>query len=111
MKRAVLAILIVTAVAFAAGTLYAQAPPTTVTLAKAAKLGPVTFNHAAHAAMKANAACTACHTTEKGGKIKDGMFHPTKPAPSLTGGCIDCHKKPENVKAPKTCTGCHKKAA
>jgi len=110
MKRAVVAILVVMAVAFAAGTLYAQAPPKTVTLAKEAKLGPVTFDHATHQAMKGNT-CTTCHATEKGGKVKDGMFHPTKPSPTLTGGCLDCHKKPENAKAPKACTGCHKKPA
>ncbi len=110
MKRAVLAILIAIAVMVTAGSLYAQTAPKTVTLAKEAKLGPVTFNHATHQAIK-GATCTTCHATEKGGKVKEGMFHPTKPSPTMSGGCIDCHKKPENAKAPKTCTGCHKKAA
>ncbi len=110
MKRAVLAILVAIAVVFVAGNLYAQTAPKSVTLAKAAKLGPVTFDHATHQAMK-GAACTTCHETEKGGAIKAGMFHTTKPAPKLDGGCLDCHKKPESAKAPKVCAGCHKKAA
>ncbi len=110
MKRVVLAILIAVAVLFVAGSIYAQTPPKTVTLAKNAKLGPVTFNHAVRQAMP-GVTCTDCHETKAGGKVKEGMFHPTKPAPQMTGGCIDCHKKPANAKAPKSCTGCHKKAA
>ncbi len=111
MKRAGLAILVALAVAFAAGNLYAQTTaPKTVTLAKKAPLGPVTFNHAVHQAMKGNT-CTTCHETEKGGAIKAGMFHTTKPSAKMDGGCLDCHKKPENAKAPKVCGGCHKKAA
>jgi Spy/CpxP family protein refolding chaperone len=112
MKRTVLAIFVAAAVimAFTPMAFAQTTAPKTVTLAKAAKLGPVTFDHATHQAMK-GVDCTQCHATKAGGKVKEGMFHPTKPAPSMSGGCIDCHKKPENAKAPKGCTGCHKKAA
>ncbi len=111
MKRAVAVIvMVVVALAFAT-TGFAQKPaPKTVTLAKEAKLGPVTFNHEVHQGMKGNT-CTTCHESEKGGAIKAGMFHTTKPSPKMDGGCLDCHKKPENAKAPKVCGGCHKKAA
>ncbi len=110
MKRALAVIVMVAVVAIAfATTGFAQTAPKTVTLAKAAKLGPVTFNPEAHQGMKGRT-CTTCHETEKGGAIKAGMFHTTKPAPKLDGGCNDCHKKPENAKSPKGCTGCHKKA-
>ena len=110
MRKAVLAILVIVAVASVAGNVYAQTTaPKTATLAKKAPLGPVTFNHAVHQGMQGNT-CTTCHETEKGGPIKAGMFHTTKPTPKLDGACLDCHKKPENTKAPKGCTGCHKKA-
>ncbi len=68
-----------------------------------AKNGNVTFPHKLHQEMRQEmkeAECTACHETEKGGKIaalgKD-WAHKT---------CIPCHEKKHG---PTKCDGCHKK--
>lgn len=120
MKRSVLAILMVLAVAFvAAATLSAQAPTKPITLAEKVAMGKVTFNHTSHAKL----ACDTCHTAAKptatDKKIKEtpGQKNPYHAAMGKAGLCVDCHKteaKNGNAKVPATataakCTGCHKK--
>ena len=72
-----------------------------------AKMGTVTFNHAAHQGLVPDCAtchhtggfeaCTSCHDGTKAPKSKDA-FHKT---------CIDCHKK--EAKGPSKCKECHVK--
>lgn len=66
-----------------------------------AKNGDITFNHKKHADAKMAKGCTACHDTDKGGKIaglgKD-WAHKT---------CKGCHE--EMKKGPTKCGECHKK--
>lgn len=65
-----------------------------------AKNGNVTFPHQKHKDMK-EITCTACHETEKGGKIADlgkDWAHKT---------CKGCHT--DKGKGPTKCNECHKK--
>lgn len=65
-----------------------------------AKNGNVTFPHKKHKDMK-EITCTACHETDKGGKIADlgkDWAHKT---------CKGCHT--DKKKGPTKCNECHKK--
>jgi hypothetical protein len=104
-----------------------QRPKGKVTLP--AKLGPVTFDHEAHAGGRKIAcatchhpsrpekplaaeqqACRGCHTMPATPPMKTNLqaaFHnPT----AGKGLCIDCHRKqPASARAPVKCAECHKK--
>ncbi len=131
MKRTVLALLMVIAVAVAFNaTAYAQQKAPGVVILKGAPLGGVKFDHAAHS-KRQGVACTACHHPSKPEKpMKAAQENCTDchtkvaTAPMKTklqaafhdpmakkGVCIDCHVKENGAskKAPTTCTGCHKK--
>lgn len=87
-----------------------------------AKMGKVTFQHKAHVDRKVE--CKTCHHKDDAGKEqacrtchKETDTAGGAPAIKLavhgkdqkSGLCITCHSKPENEKAPKKCTECHKK--
>ena len=116
MKRAVLAIAIVMAVAFVCGgMLFAQGKkaPDTITLTPKVKtMGPVTFDHAKHSkAYK----CTECHAAATGGALKtaDAKPNPFHAAMYKSGLCVDCHMTEAKAgkKTPAKCPECHKKPA
>ena len=130
MKRAVLAILMIVAVALVFNaTAYAQAKAPGVVILKAPN-GGVKFDHATHS-KRPGATCTTCHHASKpekpmkGAQEACGDCHTSTATPPMKtklqaafhdpmakkGTCIDCHVK-ENAagkKAPATCTSCHKK--
>ncbi len=89
-------VLSITLVMFAAGTVLSAD-----TISLPAKNGNVTFPHSKHMAIKQEKGCTACHETDKGGKIaglgKD-WAHKT---------CKGCHET--MGKGPTKCGDCHKK--
>jgi Class III cytochrome C family len=132
MKRAVLAILMIVAVAFVfSGTALAQAKAPGVVVLKGNPMGGVKFDHTKH--MKAGP-CTTCHHPSKPEKAMKGAQEncsdchtktPTAPmkttamlafhsAGAKSGLCIDCHvkKAAEGNKAVPgvgKCADCHKK--
>ena len=82
MKRAVLAILMIVAVAFVFNAAaYAQAKAPGVVILKAPN-GGVKFDHTAHAKVQ-GAACTTCHHAAK----------PEKPMKGAQQACGDCHTR------------------
>jgi predicted CXXCH cytochrome family protein len=89
-------ILGITLVLFSAGTALCDD-----TIVLPAKNGNVNFPHSKHQAIKQDKGCTACHETDKGGKIaglgKD-WAHKT---------CKGCHEA--MGKGPVKCGDCHKK--
>jgi hypothetical protein len=131
MKRAVLAILMIVAVAFVvSGPVFAQAKAPGIVILKGNPMGGVKFDHTKHS--KA-APCTTCHHAAKPGKEmkaaqeKCSDCHTKTPTPPMktnammafhsagakSGICVDCHVKQaaagnKNVPSGK-CTDCHKK--
>ncbi len=87
-----------------AGTAGAPGP---VKINHETKKGPVTFDHAKHAALSCNKchhkgdqkACFTCHTAEG----KDGA---PKNKDAMHNSCKSCHKK--EGKGPTKCGDCHK---
>ena len=118
MKKRILVVMIagVFAVVLAA---VAGTPPTKVTFE--AKLGKVTFDHAAHTKKLGPKKCNVCHHTakidgsnaakcsschQKAASEKDGKKVP-KLKDAMHKTCKDCHKKEK--KGPTKCKECHKK--
>lgn len=120
-------IAIVAGIAFMlAGVIAFAAVPEKVTIkAAVAKQGPVTFDHAKHAATLVKTCetchhnhkgltketktevkkCTACHLDTKGTIIT--MRDPTMTKNPFHVRCTGCHKTAK--KGPVVCTGCHAK--
>jgi len=126
MKRSLFMSMIVAALAFAlAMPLYAggkAAPAGTITMqpsAGKATKKPAKFSHKSHAAAK----CAECHhhkagsneyakcdskgchddmTAKTGAKSYYAAFHSNNPK-----SCVGCHKKAANPKAPTACNKCH----
>jgi hypothetical protein len=74
-----------------------------------ARIGKVTFNHERHsldAAYGINGDCSVCH----GDDTFPRRFDDTIPWQNIAHVvCKNCHKKEENVKAPRQCRECHVK--
>jgi len=104
---------LVVAVVFAAGTVFAAAPPDSVVFKAAKAKGPVAYDHKAHGAKVKD--CATCHHKDKAGaEQKCGKCHGDKTdgknlsaKEAFHTQCKDCHKKEK--KGPEKCDGCHKK--
>ncbi len=110
MKNTRLVLLAIIAI-FAAATIWAAAPPATITIDEAkAKQPGVTFPHEKHFAIAKT--CDTCHHTQKG-LTKDSKEEVKK--------CSACHLDPKDAKVPSMkemsptknpfhikCVGCHK---
>ena len=128
MKRCLVLLAMVVAVAFVAGTVsLAQTAPATVIL-KGAPLGGVKLDHKTHSALTkcdtchhaskpekptkaANQKCTDCHTKVAAAPMKTKLQAAFHDPLAKKGTCINCHT--EGLKAgkkpPTKCTECHKK--
>ena len=121
-KRAsiIIAVLIISSLIFIINSASAQKlPGNTMTLKlENSKMAPVVFSHGAHAK---TIKCFICHHKDKNpsGPEKCGTCHLVKevkekapPAQdAFHGKCQACHKEnaAKGVKAPTSCTDCHKK--
>jgi hypothetical protein len=130
MRRALVALAVACAVAFAAGgVVQAQKAPDSVIL-KGSPMGGVKFNHAEHVKVAGQCTtchhpskpekpsktptekCTSCHTKTPAAPMKTPIVAAFHGGPTAKQGvCIDCHMQQNKAgkKAPTTCTGCHKK--
>ena len=92
-------------------------PPDTITLAKEAKLGPVTFNHADHFTKNRSVdgtckiACVECHHTAQplaeALKLKDPPHKTVWPADRTTTLSADLLEKDPNAPPVNSCRECH----
>ena len=96
----------------------AKKTPETIILAKEAKLGPVTFNHLAHATQNRSAdgtkpiACVECHHTAQ--PASEAVKHPPHktvwPADRTTTLTAELLEKDPSAPAVNICTDCHARA-